>query len=113
LSSCRQIRASTGAKLARLFLNAHYFCIEAIARGFDWPLLSSAPDDSSVALFAHLITMPPLHVLTSLSRAGIADSVMASLLQMLKSSSGSGGVQEDALMTVGTLTEGERNSFRF
>jgi len=57
--------------------------------------------------------MPPLHVLTSLSRAGIADSVMASLLQMLKSSSGSGGVQEDALMTVGTLTEGERNSFRF
>lgn len=30
---------------------------------------------------------------------------MASLLQMLKSSSGTGGVQEDAIMAVGTLTE--------
>ena len=37
--------------------------------------------------------------------AGIADNVMTSLLQMLKSSSGTGGVQEDALMAVGTLTE--------
>ena len=36
---------------------------------------------------------------------GIADNVMTSLLQMLKSSSGTGGVQEDALMAVGTLTE--------
>ena len=30
---------------------------------------------------------------------------MTSLLQMLKGSSGTGGVQEDALMAVGTLTE--------
>lgn len=36
--------------------------------------------------------------------AGIADNVMTSLLQMLKGS-GTGGVQEDALMAVGTLTE--------
>uniref|UniRef100_H2ZAY3 Importin N-terminal domain-containing protein n=1 Tax=Ciona savignyi TaxID=51511 RepID=H2ZAY3_CIOSA len=36
--------------------------------------------------------------------ANISDNVMASLIQMLKSS-GSGGVQEDALMAVGTVVE--------
>nr|CAB3260072.1 importin subunit beta-1-like [Phallusia mammillata] len=43
--------------------------------------------------------------------ADIADNVMASLLQMLKSSTGSGGVQEDALMAVGTLTEVVKDGF--
>ena len=43
--------------------------------------------------------------------SGIADNVMASLLQMLKSSSGTGGVQEDAIMAVGTLTEVVGNNF--
>ena len=37
--------------------------------------------------------------------SGIVDDVMASLLQMLKLSSGAGSVQEDAIMAVGTLTE--------
>ncbi|XP_078489459.1 importin subunit beta-1-like [Ciona intestinalis] len=40
----------------------------------------------------------------------ISDNVMSSLIQMLKSS-GSGGVQEDALMAVGTLVEVVGNKF--
>ena len=36
---------------------------------------------------------------------------MASLLHMLKLSSGAGSVQEDALMAVGTLTEVVRSRF--
>lgn len=37
----------------------------------------------------------------------MADHVMAALLQMLKSCNGSaGGVEEDALLAVGTLIEG-------
>lgn len=43
--------------------------------------------------------------------SNIADNVMAALLQMLKSSSGSDGVQEDALLAVGTLTEVVGNNF--
>lgn len=38
----------------------------------------------------------------------ISDVVMASLLRMFQSTAGSGGVQEDALMAVSTLVEGER-----
>lgn len=37
----------------------------------------------------------------------ISDVVMASLLRMFQSTAGSGGVQEDALMAVSTLVEGE------
>ena len=38
---------------------------------------------------------------------GISDAIMAALLQMLSSQTGqSGGVQEDALLAVGTLIEG-------
>ncbi|CAK8673507.1 unnamed protein product [Clavelina lepadiformis] len=37
--------------------------------------------------------------------ANIADNVMGALLQMLTSSTSAGGVQEDALMAIGTLTE--------
>ena len=40
----------------------------------------------------------------------MADNVMAALLQMLKSCNGSGGVEEDALLAVGTLIEGKCNS---
>ena len=36
----------------------------------------------------------------------ISDVVMASLLRMFQSTAGSGGVQEDALMAVSTLVEG-------
>lgn len=36
----------------------------------------------------------------------ISNIVMSSLLGMLKSKAGSGGVQEDALMAVSTLVEG-------
>lgn len=39
----------------------------------------------------------------------ISDNVMNGLLQMFDNTSGkSGGVQEDALLAVGTLVEGER-----
>ena len=39
----------------------------------------------------------------------ISDQVMTSLLQMFKSSNmRAGGVQEDALLAVGTLVEGEQ-----
>lgn len=37
----------------------------------------------------------------------ISDVVMASLLRMFQSTAGSGGVQEDALMAVSTLVEGQ------
>lgn len=43
--------------------------------------------------------------------SSIADSVMTALLQMLKSSGGADGVQEDALLAVGTLTEVVGNKF--
>ena len=43
----------------------------------------------------------------------IADPIMTALLQMFTSSTGQGGgVQEDALMAVGTLVEGTSIMFR-
>lgn len=41
----------------------------------------------------------------------ISDVVMASLLRMFQSTAGSGGVQEDALMAVSTLVEGQWAEF--
>lgn len=42
----------------------------------------------------------------------ISDVVMASLLRMFQSTAGSGGVQEDALMAVSTLVEGQWAAIR-
>ena len=43
----------------------------------------------------------------------ISDSVMTALLQMFSTTSGkSGGVQEDALLAVGTLVEGNSQTVR-
>lgn len=43
----------------------------------------------------------------------ISNMVMSSLLGMLKSTAGSGGVQEDALMAVSTLVEGGQHTHRY
>ena len=81
--------------------------------------LSLTADRSNSSTPSHLSLSPcPPFVLKNVLRKvqhqdalQISDVVMASLLRMFQSTAGSGGVQEDALMAVSTLVEGQLRSF--
>ena len=64
--------------------------------------------DMPVLMYFWIPQQSVLRKVTPEDAPKISDPIMTALLQMLSSSSGkSGGVQEDALLAVSTLVEGE------